>query len=145
MKNTLWRNAIVAVALIATVGMATPQPARADTASTTRTILYAVGAIAAIATIANVSHKNAVASTVQGYLPDGSTVYADGRVVARNGQTWYPGNQGLAVACAGQSCQITNNGSYNGGNVGYANGGYYGNTGGYYAANTGSGRHRHSH
>lgn len=55
-------------------------PAKADTA--------------AAFTLYNVEHKHALATTVQGYLPDGSTVYKDGHVASRNGQTWYRRNYG---------------------------------------------------
>lgn len=50
---------------------------------------------------------------MQGYLPDGSTVYRDGRVVSPNGYSWYPGNSGQTVACSDQYCSI------NGANDGY--------------------------
>ena len=50
-----------------------------------------------------------MANTVEGYLPDGSVVYEDGHVVDRNGNSWYPGNQGEQIACNGQSCYISSN------------------------------------
>jgi len=68
-----------------------------------------------------VQHKFHLANTVAGYLPDGSTVYQDGHVVAAgSGQTWYPGNYGQSVACSYNQCSIQGNG-YNSG-YGYNNG-----------------------
>ena len=95
-------------------------PAQASTTST-RTIMYGAAAAAAAFTLYNVEHKHQLATTVQGYLPNGGVVYADGHV-ALNGQTWYPGNSGQTVACNGQYCTINGNG--NNGGYGYNNGGY---------------------
>lgn len=106
------------------------QPAKADTTST---LIITAAAAIGLMTAINVTQKNAKARQLIGYMPDGSQVYADGHVVARNGQTWYPGNYGQNIACNGQQCYVT------GGNVGYGqapygyggygngNGGYYGN------------------
>jgi hypothetical protein len=97
------------------------QPARADT---TTTLIITAAAAIGLMTAVNVAEKNAKARQVVGYLPDGSTVYADGHVVNRNGQTWYPGNYGENIACNGPQCYVTRpNG------VGY--GGYPSGYGGY--------------
>lgn len=87
-------------------------PARADT-STTRNLIYGAAVAAAAFTLYNVEHKHQLATSVQGYLPDGSTVYRDGRVVSPNGYSWYPGNNGQTVACSNQYRTI--NGNYNNG------------------------------
>ena len=106
-------------------------PARANGAASTRTIAGIAAVLIGIATAVNVSHKRQAANTVEGYLPDGSVVYADGRVVSPNGNTWYPGNQGEQIACNGQSCVLTSNGNgqYNNGqyNNGQYNNGQYNN------------------
>ena len=68
---------------------------------------------------------------VEGYLPDGSVVFEDGHVVDRNGNSWYPGNQGEQIACNGQSCDITSIGAgyYNNqGNGSQYNAEFYGNS-----------------
>ncbi len=138
MKTQIIRSGVAALALGAVLVSATGLPAKADTNST-RTIIYGAAAAAAAFTLYNVEHKHALATTVQGYLPDGSVVYEDGHVVSPNGQSWYPGNYGQTVACSNQYCSI--NGSNNGGYYGYNNGGYnnggYNNTGGYYGYNNG--------
>lgn len=126
MNTSLIRSAVAGLALTGVMMTSIAAPARADGAATTRTIIGAAAAIAGIATAINVENKHRQATTVTGYLPDGSTVYADGHVVAPNGYSWYPGNQGQQVACNGQYCQITGNGQ-NG--YGYNNGGYYGYAG----------------
>jgi hypothetical protein len=103
-----------------------------------RNLIYGAAAAAAAFTLYNVEHKHALATTVQGYLPDGSTVYKDGHVVSQNGQSWYPGNYGETVACSNQYCSINGGNNYgynNGGYYGYNNGGNYGNNGGYYGQN----------
>jgi hypothetical protein len=136
MKSTLLRSGVAAVTLGAVLFSATGLPAQAST-TTTRNIIYGAAAAAAAITLYNVVHKDQLASSVQGYLPDGSTVYADGHVVTPNGQTWYPGNQGERVACSNQYCTIqgayTNNGYGNG--YGYTNNGY-----GYQSRNRRDGR-----
>ncbi|HEY5257930.1 MAG TPA: hypothetical protein VIJ12_06060 [Candidatus Baltobacteraceae bacterium] len=117
MKNIL-RSTLATFALIATVLTATAMPAKADGASSTRTILESIAAVALIATVVNVQHKNAVANTVEGYLNDGSTVYQDGHVMDRNGQSYYPSQYGQAVSCNGSNCYLSaaNNAGYNAGN-----------------------------
>jgi len=122
MKQNIVRSMTAALAICAIAVTATMQPAKADGAATTRTIIAGVAAIAAIATVANVEHKDHVANTVQGYLPDGSTVYEDGHVVAPNGYSWYPGNQGQQLACNDMRCTVYGNGYDNGYNNGYGNG-----------------------
>lgn len=106
-------------------------PAKADT-NTTNDILYGAAAAAAALTLYNVEHKHALATTIEGYLPNGAVVYQDGHVVSPNGTTWYPGNYGETVACSNQACTINGN---NGANYGYNGGGY--NSGGYYGYNGG--------
>lgn len=144
MNNTIVRSSLAALALGGMLATATAAPARADGAASTRTIIAGLAAAAAIATIVNVDNKNAEANRVVGYLQDGSTVYADGRVVARNGYAWYPGNNGQAVSCNGQQCYLVAstggsttynsayNSAYNNGYNGYGSGyGTYGYGGGY--------------
>lgn len=163
MNTNIVRSGVAALALGAVLVSATGLPAKADTTST-RNIIYGAAAAAAAFTLYNAEHKHALATTVQGYLPDGSTVYRDGHVVSRNGQSRYPGNYGETVACNNQYCTINggnnygynnggyynggynnggyNNGGYNNGgyNNGYNNGGYNGdNNGGYYNQNDGDG------
>jgi len=103
------------------------QPAKADTTST---LLITAAAAAALLTAANVSNKNHKANTVVGYLPNGSTVYADGHVIT-NGVKWYPGNYHENIACNGQQCYVTGpNGVGVGSNFPPAYGqGYYGQQG----------------
>lgn len=129
MKITIFQKAIAALVLAAMLVPMTAQPAKANT---TTTLLIAGAAAVLLFSAANASNKNARANTVEGYLPDGSTVYEDGRIVGRDGQSWYPGNQGQQVACNGQQCYITGNGNNTGynGNNGYNNGyGYNGGNG----------------
>src|SRR5271166_71857 len=128
--------ATLAVAILAAMTM---QPAKADGAASTRNIILGAAALAAgIAIESNAAHKHQVANTIQGYLPDGSVVYADGHVVLPNGQIYYPRNYGQTVACSNQVCYISGgngNGPYYG-NAGYnGNSGYYGNNG--YQGNNG--------
>jgi hypothetical protein len=106
------------------------QPARANT---TTTLIITAAAAIGLMTAVNVAQKNAKAHQVVGYFPDGSTVYADGHVVARNGQAWYPGNYGENIACNGQQCYVTGaNGLGYGGYPSSYGGGYpYGYGGGY--------------
>ncbi len=137
MNTNIIRSAVAAVALCGVMITSIQAPARADGAATTRTIIGAAAAIAGIATVINVQHKHQVANTIQGYLPDGSTVYADGHVVSPSGYSWYPGNQGQQVACSNQQCAIYGSGQYGyNGNNGYYNGnngnnGYYNGNNGY--------------
>lgn len=109
--------AIPAAAMAAVMLLGPAAPVRANT--TTTAIL--IGAAAALAATAiNVSNKNRVASTVVGYLPNGDTVYQDGHVVTRSGQTYYPGDHGRTLSCQNQRCTIVGtNGRYNGRNVGF--------------------------
>ncbi len=138
MKIHSVRLGIAALALGAVLVPAMGLPAKADT-TTTRNIIYGAAAAAAAFTFYNVEHKQSLANTVQGYLPDGSTVYKDGHVVSRSGQTWYPGNYGQSIACSGQYCTITAP-SNNGYGYGYNGGGYYTpNNGGYYTPYNGGG------
>ena len=144
MKTTIFHKAIAALVLAAMLVPMTAQPAKANT---TTTLLIAGAAAVLLFSAANASNKNARANTVEGYLPDGSTVYADGRVVGRDGNSWYPGNQGQQVACSNEQCYITGNGNTTGynGNNGYNNG--YGGNGynnGYNGGN-GYGRNRGWH
>jgi hypothetical protein len=113
MKNTLVRSGVATLALTGMLASTSILPAGAQTTNTTRNIIYGVAAAAAVVTLYNVEHKHQLATTVQGYLPDGSTVYEDGRVVSPSGYSWYPGNNGQTVACSNQYCTI--NGSYNNG------------------------------
>ena len=121
--------ALTGLALTGALGLSTIAPAKADGAASTRNIfLGAAALIAGVAIESNVARKNASANNVQGYLQDGSTVYQDGHVVDRNGQSYYPGNEGQQVSCNGQSCYVTNNGqtAYDNGSYGngYNNGSY---------------------
>ena len=119
------KHALTALALTATIGLSTAAPAKADGAASTRNIIFgATALLAGIAIESNVAHKNAQANTVQGYLQDGSTVYADGYVVDRNGNGYYPGNNGQQVACNNDSCAITNQQGYYGNYHGSNNGNY---------------------
>jgi len=99
---------IGAACMAATIAFgSTIRPAAADQAAVTRnTILGAAAAIAIGLTVSNVAHKDAVANTVEGYTPDGATVYEDGHVVLPNGQSYYPGNNGQSISCNGGSCGI---------------------------------------
>ena len=114
----------VAIAMTLAFG-STVKPAAADQAAATRNLIF--GGIAALAiglTASNVAHKDAVANTVEGYTPDGSTVYEDGHVVLPDGQSYYPGNQGQSISCNGGACAI--------GVYGYNDAGYnYNGNGGY--------------
>lgn len=121
MNKHIVRSGVAALALSGVMISAAAVPAKADT-TTTQNIIYGAAAAAAAFTLYNVQHKHQLASTVQGYLPDGSTVYQDGHVVSRNGRTWYPGNYGESVACSNQYCTINGgNGNYN---YGYNSGDY---------------------
>lgn len=127
MNASAFRSSLAGLALFGILTTSLAAPALADGAASTRNIIGAAAAIIGIATAVNVSNKNQVANTVEGYLPDGSVVFEDGHVVDRNGNSWYPGNQGEQIACNGQSCVITSNdaGYYNNqGNGGQYNAGY---------------------
>ncbi len=89
-------------------------------------MLLGAAAIAGLAIESNVAHKNRLANTVEGYLPNGGTVYQDGHVVLANGQSYYPGNYGQTVACDSYSCYISG-GNGSGPYYGYnGNSPYYG-------------------
>ncbi len=114
-----WLRSGVATLIMTSMALgAAIQPAKADTTST---VLISAAAAVALMTGINVAEKNAKANRLVGYLPNGSPVYADGHVVARNGAVWYPGNQGENIQCNGYECMIV------GANMGY--GGGYGNPG----------------
>ncbi|HTU71790.1 MAG TPA: hypothetical protein VMF11_15915 [Candidatus Baltobacteraceae bacterium] len=108
MKVSILRSTLAAVALAGVLSASLAAPAKADT-GTTNTILGILAGVAAVATVENVAHKDAVANTVEGYTRDGSTVYEDGHVVAPNGYSWYPGNQGQSISCNDGSCVIYGN------------------------------------
>lgn len=120
MTNTILRNTLASLTLAATVFSTTALPAKANTTST---LLLGGAAAAGILTAVNVEHKHRAANTVEGYLPNGDTVYQDGHVVSQSGQSWYPGNQGQSVQCTDQRCFIAGANGY--GN-GYGNGNGYG-------------------
>jgi hypothetical protein len=109
-------TSITAVALAAAFSLATIAPASADQAAATRNeILGGLALVAGIATAVNVSHKNAQANTVQGYTPNGDTVYEDGHVVLRDGQSYYPGNENQSISCNNGNCAVyANDGGDNG-------------------------------
>ena len=115
------------------VGAFMPRPASADTTST---ILTAAAAIGAVVLYSNYQHKQAAANTIVGYTGNGGTVYADGRVVMANGQTYYPNsntNGQYAYNYPVNNGQY-NNGQYNNGQ--YANNAQYANrNNGQYANN----------
>jgi hypothetical protein len=135
------RTTMAAVLAATTLGLANVQPARADGAASTRNIILGAAAlVAGVAIESNVAHKNAQADTIQGYLPGGRAVYADGHVVLPNGQSYYPGNYGQTVACNDGACSL----SGGTGNVspGYDGNGYVG--GGYGYDNPYAGRNRNA-
>ena len=113
-----WLRSAVATLVMSSMALgAAIAPAKADTTST---LLITAAAVAALMTGINVAEKNAKANQLVGYLPNGNAVYADGHVVARNGQIWYPGNQGENIQCNGGQCYIV------GANMGYGGYGYPG-------------------
>lgn len=117
MNTHIFRPALASLVIASMLFAGTFAPAKAATTSTIRDILIGAAALAAVATAYNVAHKQQLARTVEGYLPDGSVVYQDGHVVSSNGISWYPGNSGDQVACSNQQCEISgqNNGyGYNG-------------------------------
>jgi hypothetical protein len=132
-----FQTMIAATLAVSILAAAAVQPAKADGAASTRTIILGAAAlVAGIAIESNAAHKHAVANTIQGYLPDGSVVYEDGHVVLPNGQTYYPGNYGQTVACSNQACSISagngntpyyGNAPYNGSTPYYGNAPNYGN------------------
>ena len=94
MNTSAFRSSLAGLALFGILTTSLAAPALADGAASTRNIIGAAAAIIGIATAVNVSNKDRVANTFEGYLPDGSAVFEDGHVVDRNGNSWYPGNQG---------------------------------------------------
>ena len=133
MKKNIVRSGVAALALGAVLISSMGLPAKADT--TTNNLLYGAAAAIAAFTLYNVEHRQQLANAVEGYLSDGSTVYQDGRVVSRNGQSWYPGSNGQTVACSNQYCTINNSGNSTYGYSGYGNSGYGYNNSGYTRAN----------
>ena len=109
-------TSISAIALAAAFSFATIAPASADQAAATRNdILGGLALIAGVATAVNVSNKNAQANTLQGYTPNGDTVFQDGHVVMQDGQSYYPGNDNQSISCNNGNCAIyDNNASGNG-------------------------------
>ncbi len=101
---------LAALAAAGTLSLSTMAPASADSAASTRNIILGAVALAGIAIEANVAHKHAEANTITGYLPDGSAVYGDGHIVARDGDAYYPGNNGQSVACNNGACYVTDSG-----------------------------------
>ena len=128
MITKLVRSVVAALVMSSMAIGSSVQPARADT---TTTLIITAAAAIGLMTAVNVAEKNAKAHQVVGYLPDGSVVYADGHVVNRNGQTWYPGNYGQNIACNGPQCYVSgpNGVGYGGYPSGY--GGYPSGYGGY--------------
>ena len=95
MHSSRFMRAMVAAGAAATVSLGSvPKTAVASTADTTRTLLYAAAAVGAIVLYNNYQHKRQAANTVVGYTQNGGTVYGDGRIVAANGQTYYPNANG---------------------------------------------------
>ena len=104
-------TSLAALGLAAAFSIGAIAPASADQAAATRNeILGGLALAAGIATAINVSNKDAAANTVQGYTPNGETVYDDGHVVLPNGQSYYPGNAGQSISCNDGSCGIYGNG-----------------------------------
>lgn len=118
---------MVAAAVSGILATTNIQPAQADQAAVTRnTIIGAAALIAGIAIETNVAHKRQLANSVQGYLPDGSTVYRDGHVVTPNGQSYYPSQYGETVACNGTYCYLSGGQNYGyNPNNGYPPNNYY--------------------
>ncbi len=119
------------VALFAMFASVAPRPARADSASTTATVLGAAAAIGAILISNNVRHKQAQANTPVGRTQDGGTILGDGRVVYPNGDVLYTGTgngqqctfNGYGVPCSSNP-QVYYPQNYNGGR--HDNGHHYG-------------------
>ena len=104
-----WLLSLATLAGAGTLSLTTIAPASADGAASTRNIIFGAAAAVGLAIEANAAHKNAQANSVRGYLPDGSAVYGDGRVVERGGYAYYPGNNGQSVACNGGACSVYSN------------------------------------
>lgn len=85
----------VALAIALLLGALTPSLAEtAGQRSTRNIILGAVALTTAIILYNNYHHKQVAHDTIVGYTRNGGTVYADGRVVYPNGQTYYLSNNG---------------------------------------------------
>ena len=109
-------TSISAIALAAAFSFATIAPASADQAAATRNdILGGLALIAGVATAVNVSNKNAQANTLQGYTPNGDTVFQDGHVVMQDGQSYYPGNDNQSISCNNGNCAVYGNNGYDNG------------------------------
>lgn len=127
----MFLSVLAATLVAATMSVTSPQPAKADQAAVTRNILLGAAAVAGIAIETNVAHKNKLATTIEGYLPNGGTVYEDGHVVMPDGRSYYPGNYGQTIACNAGYCTISGTAAYNGNNNYNGYNGYNG-----YNANT---------
>src|SRR5260370_42041132 len=92
------RSVVAALVMSSMAFGSAVQTAKADT---TTTLIITAAAAIGLMTAINDAEKNAKAHQVVGYLPDGSTGYADGHVVGRNGQTCYPGNYREKQPCKG--------------------------------------------
>lgn len=99
---------IAVVALFAMLASVGPRPARADSASTTATLLGAAAAAAATVISNNVRHKQAQANTPVGRTQDGGTILGNGRVVYPNGDVLYTGNGGQRCTYDGYGVPCTN-------------------------------------
>ncbi|TAM58005.1 hypothetical protein EPN52_11860 [bacterium] len=87
--------AAIALAIALLLGAIAPSQAETTGARSTRNIILgAVAATTAIVLYNNYHHKQLAHNTVVGYTRNGGTVYADGRVVYPNGQTYYLSNNG---------------------------------------------------
>ena len=94
MNNSL-SKIVVGTGLAAMLAFSVPQkPAEASTQSTINTVLGAAAVIGGIILYNNYQHKKQQANRVVGYTQNGGTVYGDGRIVMRNGQTVYPNSNG---------------------------------------------------
>ena len=104
----------LSTAAAATIAVgAVPRPASADAQSTINTLLGAAAVVGGIVISNNIRHKQQ-ANQVVGYTQNGGTVYGDGRIVAANGQTYYPNANGQYAW--GQPAYYNPNANY------YANG-----------------------
>ncbi|MGI8737900.1 MAG: hypothetical protein ACR2KS_11585 [Candidatus Eremiobacter antarcticus] len=110
----LFLSVLAATLVAATLNVTSLQPAKADQAAVVRNILLGAAAVAGIAIEANVAHKNKLATTIEGYLQNGGTVYEDGHVVMPDGRSYYPGNYGQTIACNAGYCSISGTAAYNG-------------------------------
>jgi hypothetical protein len=118
------------------VGALMPRPASADTTST---ILTAAAAIGAVVLYSNIQRKQAAANNIVGYTRNGGTVYADGRVVMANGQTYYPNSNSNGQYGYNYPINNPNYGQYN--IAQYNNGQYANRQYGYNNAQNANGRY----